>query len=215
LSLDAEKMRDAIAAKATVLFAFLAGAWLVITLVLPAVSTFRLLFAIVFVTHSIWPVLVAWAIVPTVALILAVKRFRAQRFAASIAWLGVPAAAILIYFAGTTIGDRVHFWIEKSSYDRVLADAHAGKCEAGDHKPWGVAIDAIDCHDPITVVFIWDGFLSAWNGVIYDAADEIAKLPEDRSEGWRSREIGKLLGCSGATYAFGAHYYRAGGDYAC
>jgi len=67
----------------------------------------------------------------------------------------------------------------------------------------------------ITVIFVWGGFGSIWHGVIYDAADEIAKPPKGRSETWRKREIGELLACSGVRFSLSDHYYRAGGNYAC
>ena len=79
----------------------------------------------------------------------------------------------------------------------------------------GDAIDGIDCHDPVIVIFPWGGFGSIWHGVVYDASDEIAKPPQDRSAGWKATPIGKQLSCTGAKLSLGDHYYRASGDYAC
>lgn len=103
--------------------------------------------------------------------------------------------------------------MDKSAYDRVVLDAEQGRCSPEDQQHWHVAIDAIDCHKPATIVFLWGGFLSSWHGVVYDAGHEIIKPAKDRATSWKRREVGQLLSCSDADLFLGGHYYRAGGNY--
>jgi hypothetical protein len=155
------------------------------------------------------------AFVPIVALVLAIRRLRGGHLRRAVAWLSLPAAFALFWFKGPVIGDAAQFWLNKNAYDRVVADARAGKCSVEDRRTWRVAIDAIDCREPITIIFSWGGFLSTWHGVVYDSADQIDKPSRERSDAWRNRDIGELLACSAASLAFGDHYYRASGNYGC
>jgi hypothetical protein len=197
----------------SILLALLACLWLASALVLPSFPSTNLWLDLVFASVSFWPVLVLWAIVPVVALVLAIKRLRGGNFGRAVAWLSLPAALVLFIFKGPVIGDAAQFWLNKRAYDRAVADAHAGKCAADDRRSWGVEIDGADCREPVTIIFAWGGFLSTWHGVVYDAADQIAKPPEERSGAWRNRDIGELLACSRVSFAFGNHYYRASGNY--
>ncbi len=197
------------------LLGLLSCLWLASALVLPSFPSTNLWLEFVFASVSFWPVLVLWAIVPVVALVLAIKRLRGGHFWRAAAWLSLPAALVLFCLKGPVIGDAAQFWLNKRAYDRAVADAHAGKCSADDRRTWGVDIGGADCHEPVTIIFAWGGFLSMWDGVVYDAADQIAKAPEARSESWRNRDIGELLACSRASFAFGNHYYRASGNYGC
>jgi hypothetical protein len=161
----------------------------------------------------IWPALAVWIAAPIAAFVMGIQRLRARRYYHAGAWLMVPAAVIALFFYGSVAGAMAGFWLNKAAYDRVVSDAAAGRCSSEDRQHWNVAIDAFSCDEPLIVVFVWDGFLSSWNGVVYDAADQISKSPRERSKTWNDREVGKLLSCSRAWLALGGHYYRAGGDY--
>ncbi|MGH9624399.1 MAG: hypothetical protein ACRD4G_08690 [Bryobacteraceae bacterium] len=63
------------------------------------------------------------------------------------------------------------------------------------------------------VIFPWGGVLSSWEGVAYDAADEITKPPALRQKAWRASNLGALLDYSGATQSLGGHYYCGSGTY--
>jgi len=196
-----------------ILLFLLSCLWIASALVLPSFPSVDLWLAFVFASVSFWPVLVLWAIFPIVGLVLAIRRLRGGHFWRAAAWLSLPAALVLFCFKGAVVGDVARFWLNKRAYDRAVADAHAGRCSADDRRAWGVNINGADCHEPVAIIFAWGGFLSMWHGVVYDAADQIAKPPEERSDAWRQREIGELLACSGASLAFGNHYYRASGNY--
>jgi hypothetical protein len=191
--------------------------WLIGSIVAVLMSSFSDLLRLSIVLTQVflgeWLLLAVWAVVPAISLVWAVRLALAGRVKHALGWSILPVAAILIYFDGAAAGDNLRFQVEKPAYQRVVADAAAGKCSMEDRKRWQVQIDAIDCTDPITIIFIWGGFGSIWNGVVYDAADEIVKPPPERSAIWKCRDIGKLLSWSGASQALGGHFYLAGGDY--
>jgi hypothetical protein len=196
------------------------AAWFIASLVIPALPIWEsiflyVIFVSVFYSHGIWPAIAIWALLPTTGFLLALTRIHRRCYRSAIAWLTVPAAGVLLFFFGLDASGFARFRVTKASYDQVIADARMGKCATEDRRRWNVAIDVIDCDDPVIVVFIWDGLGSLWHGVVYDATDEISKPPQDRSTAWKSRPIGDLLSCSGARMAYGDHYYRAGGSYGC
>jgi hypothetical protein len=200
------------------LLALTSVAWFAASLMIPATPLWDslLLLALIFsvgLSGGIWLALALWAALPATAALLAIKRLSERRYQAAAGWLTVPAAAVFLWCFATGLGDMARFRLNKGAYDNVIADARMGKCSMEDIKRWGIPIDGIECHDPITVIFVWGGFVSIWNGVVYDAGDEIIKAPQDRSTGWKKRAIGSLLSCSGAKTALGDHYYRAGGSY--
>lgn len=173
----------------------------------------RLGYVIAQVLLGRWLLLFVWALTPTMSLVWAVRLALTGRFKRALGWCLLPVAAAFLFFTGASDGEILRFQLEKPAYLRVVADAAAGKCSTEDRKRWQVQIDALDCTDPITIIFIWGGFGSTWNGVVYDAADQIVKRPPERSAIWRCRDIGKLLSSSGASRALGGHFYLAGGDY--
>ena len=193
-------------------FAWLCAAWLVASFTLPG---FLSLGALLSLGSSglIWPALAVWIAVPIAAFGMSIKRLWAGRYYRAAAWSLVPAAVVVLCLYGSVIGDVEAFWLNKASYDRVVADAAAGRCSSEDRQHWTVATDAFDCSEPIIIVFIWDGLLSSWSGIVYDAADQIIKSPNERSAAWKNREAGRLLSCSRAWLALGGHYYRAGGNF--
>jgi hypothetical protein len=165
-----------------------------------------------FTFTAVW-LWLAWLTVSLVAMIVAARRLFSHRHLIGLAWLCVPVLAALMEIAGWRVGDALRFAWYKSTYDAVVASAKAGKCSGQDLKARGVAVDSWDCDDPITIVFPWDGFLSQWWGVVYDAADEFAKRPRKRIATWTHRRSGEFLSCSWASFGVGHHYYIAYGDY--
>ena len=156
----------------------------------------------------------AWLLVSFVAMIVAARRTIRGRYLLALAWLSIPVLAALMEIAGWRVGDALRFTWYKSAYDAVVASAKAGKCSGRDLKALGVAVDSWDCDDPITIVFPWDGFLSQWWGVVYDAADEFAKRPRRRAASWTHRNTGELLSCSWASFGVGNHYYIGSSSFA-
>ena len=192
------------------IFGIVCGVWLLGSVVLPAWGMLDNPFSLLVLLPVL---LLVGPAVPVGALLLGIKRFRKGRYRSGLGWLTILAASILLCFHGRSLGETLRFQWNKPSYDRVVADARAGRCAKADQKHWNVDIDAVDCSDPVTVIFVWDGFLSMWNGVIYDAGDQIAKTSRDRSPAWKNRAIGHLLSCSGTSRSLGGHYYLAGGNY--
>jgi hypothetical protein len=193
-------------------FAMVCGAWLVASLIIPALPLWDAIVLSLLLLTGGWSLpLGLWAIVPAVAVLRAARRLFERRYGSALGWFGVPLAGVVLFFLATDIGDAVRFRLNKASYDRIVAEAQADKCSK--EMEGRRDVDGIDC-DPITVIFGWGGFGPIWHGIVYDAGDEIMKPPQERSVAWKNRPIGNLLSCSGATRAFGGHYYRAGGSYA-
>lgn len=202
----------------TRLFAIACGVWLLASLIIPALPVgedifFNVLLPSVLVFGTLWPAMAAWAAIPAGAMLLAAKRLVRRRYRAASAWAAFAALGALVMLYGSFLSDAMRFQFGKSAYERVVADARAGRCTDADRRQWKVAIDEIHCSDPIVIIFVWGGFVSMWHGVVYDAADEIAKPPSERSPEWKHRPIGALLSCSGVKMPLGGHFYRAGGSY--
>ncbi|HEY5209906.1 MAG TPA: hypothetical protein VIJ42_10730 [Stellaceae bacterium] len=195
------------------LFAVTCGIWLLLSFVGPSLPYFDAALVLLAVSGGLWVASVLWIIVPLGALAIGAKRIFARQYVSAIVWAVVPAAGVFLYFGGTHLADTIRFRLEKTDFDRVVADVSAGRCSRSARKQWNVAVDEFSCQKPIIVVFPWGGFLSNWYGIIYDAADQIAKAPKDRSPAWKGSDIGKALSCSGAKFSLGGHYHRAGGSY--
>jgi hypothetical protein len=188
-------------------FGIVISIWLLTTIALLIVPDLILLAAIVF------PIGIVWIAVPVYALVLSAFSFHRKRYRLASGLLLVPGICVLLVLDGRDWGERVWFELHRASYDKVVAQARAGRCNPSDWKQIDVAVDGIDCGPPITIVFPWSGFLSSWWGVVSDAGEQIVRAPKDRNETWKRREIGGLLSCSGGGRSFGSHYYRAGGSY--
>ena len=98
------------------------------------------------------------------------------------------------------IGEVARFVVLKSSYDRQVAALPANQ-------------------RPGLVVFIWDGFLGAENGVLYDATDQVTLSPGQQSADWLARashtELKAATGDESARCGYSVkplwdHYYLAG-----
>lgn len=197
--------------------------WLVASALLPAlgfydwrifmVLVFEMLpLAMVWPAGPFWALVLLWAIVPLLAAATAYRHLIALSYRSAALFSFVPVVGLLVFFFGRDLGDELRFRLDRSIYDRIVAEASQSGCAPGDLRRYGIAIDAVGCQ-PLTIVFLWGGFLSGWYGIVYDAGDEIMRPPDERSTAWRSRPIGDLLSCSRGNLALGDHYYRAGGEY--
>jgi hypothetical protein len=164
------------------------------------------------VLGGMWLALAIWAVIPVAAFMLAIRCLSERTYGLAFGWLSVPAAGIFLFFFATDFGENLRYRLNKDSYDRVVADAHANRCKEQVQAREGIIIDGIDC-DPMTVIFTWGGFGAIWYGIVYDAGDQIIKPPQERSISWKTRPIGSLLSCSSAKRALGDHYFLAGGSY--
>ncbi len=114
---------------------------------------------------------------------------------------------------GIDLGDMIHFWLNKARYDRIVSDVILGRCSQEDSRGWKATIVATECRAPAIIAFEHDRMLSVWRGIVYDASDEIAKPPHERSAAWKSRDVAELIGCSEVRVAFGGHYYAVSGEF--
>jgi hypothetical protein len=222
--MSATKLRPSVLTR---IFAIACAIWLVGSLVIPALPIseglfFTVVLRPVFLVGSFWPAMTAWvlwlpmaawAAIPAGAALFAAKRLTRRRYKAAAGWTAFAALGALVMSYGSFLSDALRFQFQKRAYDRVVEDAHAGRCTAEDRQKWNVAIDEWHCSDPVVIIFVWGRFASMWHGVVYDAADEFTKPPTERSTEWKQRPIGALLSCSGVKMPLGGHYYRAGGHY--
>jgi hypothetical protein len=192
------------------IFAAVCVIWLCVTALL--VAALRTYDGMFFFTMVLGIFLIPiWAIVPVAAIVLAIRRTMVRQYRAALSWLSVPIAAVLLCYGAWSVAESARFWLDKTSYNRVLADALAGKCSDENRRTWDLAVDMIDCRQPIVIVFSWGGFAGAWHGVVYDASDEIENPPEMRSDTWKNRKIGMLLSCTGTIRQLAPHFYSVGG----
>lgn len=190
--------------------------WAVATIA--AIGTLRFDFgqSVLFMLVDTWlgrALFVAWLLIPIIAGIYA---FRAQvagqrRLAAK--WSLVPILAIGAIFFGIPVSGIIRFSFEYSGYRRVVDDVRHDKCSAEDRKNWTTVPEFADCEAPPLILFDWGGLGSSWNGIIYDASDEISKQSHDRSASWKGRDVGSLLSCSGSSVSLTHHFYLAGGSF--
>ncbi len=154
-----------------------------------------------------------WLSTPCGALFLAYKRLRIRRIRAAAAWLLVPVSAAVFMPLGHRLGDALIFKLHESQYQFVVRQAAAGHCSLADGRRWPLAVDFLQCKPPVIVIFPWGGFLSSWEGVIYDEADQITKPPTLRQKVWRASNVGSVLDYSGASQSLGGHYFFGSGTY--
>ncbi len=129
--------------------------------------------------------------------------------------VGILLVGLAVLGWGTPVDDSLVFRSRLPAYRQFLTGTAEGRCSPSDAWQLGIHLDALACDKPQLFVFPWGGFLSAWQGAIYDETDEIAKLPEKRSPEWKSREAARLLSCIGVDRAVGGHFYIASGNFAC
>jgi hypothetical protein len=170
-------------------------------------------YAVLSVANCDWALLSIWYAIPTIFLFDFLRSLLSRNITHAAGSLVLPIAAILLFQTGTETAADIRFRVNKSSYERVVADAMAGHCSDDDRQKWSVPIDGIDCHAPPLIVFIWFGMGSLWSGVIYDAADQITQSPAARSDTWKHGPVGIQLSCSEAVKDLGNHFYFAQGNY--
>lgn len=173
------------------------------------------LYLVIFLLNPLVGILGAtlWLSVPGGAIYMAYKRVRAGGIRAAAAWMLVPVSVTVLMPVGRRVGDGLIFELHKSQYEFIVRQAMAGHCSPPDGGRWPIAVDYLQCKPPVIVIFPWGGFLSSWEGIVYDAADEVAKPPILRQKTWRETDVGGVLSDSGATQSLGGHYYFAHGNY--
>ena len=199
-------------------FACLCILWVVVSVVVAVLYDYEnLAFFLVFSAMLILPVgifaALLWLSVPGGALYLTYRRLRARNLRAAAGWILVPVSVAALVPVGRRWGDVFVFELHKSQYQDVVRDALAGRCSPSPGRRWPVPVDFIQCKPPVAVIFPWGGFLSGWEGVVYDAADQISKPPALRLRAWSKTTVGQALVYSGARQSLGGHYYLASGNY--
>lgn len=169
----------------------------------------RLTILLVVFTPRFWIYSAPWMIVPGILLIHAFRALILKRRLSGLRWIAVGALGVSIVWPGNFIGERLRFYTTKSAYDDVIANVEAGACSTRNSP---ALVEFLECEKPILVTFEWGGLGSSWFGIVYDAADEIAKPVELRSASWKARDTGKMLSCSSIGVWLGGHYYVAGGS---
>jgi hypothetical protein len=156
---------------------------------------------------------VLWAAIPVSALVLGVKRLLQHRYRVGIGWLLVPATAAVFAVPANELGDTLLFRLRKPSYDVIAKDVVAGRCSSTERLTWRAEVAFASCTAPVALVIPWGEFTSLWSGIVYDAADEIAKPLPLRSAQWRSTPAGEALDntYTKSVRSLGNHYYFARG----
>lgn len=208
----------AVPRSAVVVFAYLCICWVAGSVFLAMIYDYDDLALYVVAVGFLCPVLgvfgvLLWLSTPCGALVLAYRRLRVRRARAAAAWLLVPVSVAVLMPVGHRLGDALIFKLHESRYQFVVRQAAAGHCSPPDGERWPVAVDFLQCKPPIIVIFPWGGFLSSWEGVVYDAGDQIIKPPALRQKAWRASDVGSVLDYSGATQSLGGHYFFGGGTY--
>jgi hypothetical protein len=147
-----------------------------------------------FALPLIWLAFLPWALVAAIASCL-----RRAVVDAALA-CSVLIIAVLVVLEGRYVGDFVRFQIERPHYVAALAAARSGHVS----KDLAIAVDP-----PMLAYFEWGAFLSISYGVVYDQTDEIAKEPEERSDGWSGSRASDVLDCPADVRALGGHFYAA------
>jgi hypothetical protein len=153
------------------------------------------------------PILLALAIAGITSLIWSVRSAMKKAWRRSLMTSILPIVLLLValnplgfLYACDHIGEVARFVALRSSYDRQVAALPANQ-------------------RPGLVVFIWDGFLGASNGVLYDATDQVTLSPGQQSADWLARASHTELkastgdesaGCGYSVRPLWDHYYLAG-----
>lgn len=197
-------------------FSYLCIVWLVLSVFVAAVfDYYNLALYLAFLLFTPLGILGAllWLSVPGGILYVTYKKLRAGQIRAAAAWMLVPVSVAVLMPVGHRAGDGLIFELHKSQYEFVVRQALAGHCSPPDGGRWPVAVEFLQCKPPVIVTFPWGGFLSGWEGIVYDAADQVAKPPALRQKAWRSSDVGQVLNDFGARQSLGGHYYFGGGSY--
>lgn len=90
-------------------FAIVCAIWFAASLIVPSFPFTDFVLITLGLSPALWFVVIAWAVVPVVAFVVAIRRFRARQYRHAAGWLVVPASVALIFFLGTTVGDTARF----------------------------------------------------------------------------------------------------------
>jgi len=190
-------------------FAVICGLWTAATVVAIAASGTDVVFFVIFAAWFV-PVII-WIAIPLWAAKLSVSELRAGDYRRAVNWAFIPAFAVGAVLQGGAAGTALRFALERPRYDAVIQDMAAGNCASDElRRRHNVDIDNIDCRPPFVVIFLWDGFITMWRGVVFDGSDEITKPDDKRSLEWRGSAAAEQLKCAGITHYLGDHYYAVG-----
>jgi hypothetical protein len=145
-----------------------------------------------------------WLIVPAWMLVGALRRALRRDLRPRWDWM-VPALAGIVIAGYLTcgplmVGDFIRFQIERTGYEAKIDDVRAGRLAVDDDMIAGTAMLA---------VFHWGGFLSKWEGVVYDEADYFPD-PKDPAPAWAKSSLGEeILACPSSVRSMGGHFYVA------
>ena len=195
-------------------FRWVCAAWLVVTEGIAGVFDYHYIGArIIYLSVVAMAPAILWAAVPVWALVSGVKRLLQHRYRVGIAWILMPAAAVACVVPAHELGDILLFRSQKTSYDVIAKDAMAGHCSRAERVAWPAFVSFASCTTPVAVVMPWGEFDSLWIGIVYDAADEIARPLSLRSPQWQSTPAGQALYSTHAmsVRSLGNHYYLATG----
>lgn len=172
--------------------------WLLVAITLgpPAALTVALVAAGVWSAVLLSLVIVPlWALAGVVSLVSSIRSASRRAWRRSLMTSILPLTLVLVAtnplgFVGWCdhIGEVGRFIVSKPYYDHRIASLPA------DQRPG-------------PVVFVWDGFLGTWNGVVYDKTDEVALPADRRSAAWLARARNAELGCNDAVRPLWDHYY--------
>ena len=195
-------------------FRWVCAAWFAVTEGIAGVFDYHYVGAqIIYLSVVAMAPAILWAAVPIWALVSGVKRLLQHRYRVGIAWILMPAAAVACVVPAHELGDILLFRSQKASYDVIAKDAMAGHCSRAERVAWPAFVSFASCTTPVAVVMPWGEFVSLWIGIVYDAADEIARPLSLRSPQWQSTPAGQALDSTHArsVRSLGNHYYLATG----
>ena len=215
--IETEDLREAMARRQKiflrVLYGLIVAVWIFFTLAVPAAGILMPLIFVLGLSGMIWVAIIAWAAVPIVGAVAAVSFLWVRRYRSAAISSLVPAAGVILALYGIEIGDVVDFWLNKARFDLVTSDLARGRCSAEDRKRWNAKTIYYECQAPAIVAFEHDRMLSTWRGFVYDASDEIAKPPAERSAAWKNRDIAEFVCDAETRVALGDHYYIVFGNF--
>lgn len=171
---------------------------------------------------SVWTLIVAFSdgeifkITLACAILGAVRSFlvfRRRMYLSTIVWAVISSCTMLVGVSHQALGDWAYYLLNKSVYEKVLAEVGKGVCQVNRLSPPYPGIEAFRCADPTVILFLWTSDGPTWSGVVFDSDDKIIKPGDGRWRELKDAEGAVLLSCSEVTRSFGDHYYRLHGWY--
>ena len=148
---------------------------------------------------------VLWLIVPVWVLVDCLHRFLRRDFRPRWHW-AVPALAGVVVAGYLSqglfaMGDILRFQIERAGYQAKIDGVRSGRLPADDDTITG---------PPMVSVFHWGGFLSKWEGVVYDESDYFGDAKNSSAPVWTTSGLGEqILACPSSVRSMGGHFYVA------